>query len=138
MKDAFGKCFGQRLRIGGDDAALGDQPGDEPRGRHVERRIGAGASLGRQAHRARSRRRPSRPRMMRDFFARRAPRSGFRFTPSSIAKSIEGDGAATIERNVVVLGRERLQIGADLVADVAVAVVRSVPTMHEIDRRRAA
>ena len=115
---AIGEQAAQALFVGLADARFGDEAGDETRRRHVEAGIGRAASRRRDLDRG-------------DFAVGQAARHRRDF---ALAAFLDRDHVARgerpvdrgrrqrdIERNVVVLGRERLQIGADLVGDVAVA-----------------
>ena len=111
---------GERLARRRDHAALGDQPGDQPRRRHVEAVVGDRASRPERCARSRCGRRRCGRRWSSTSSALRCS-IGISATPSVTVKSMRRRRQRHIERHAVVLGRERLEIGADLVADVAVA-----------------
>ncbi len=99
----------------GDDAALGDQPGDQPRRRHVEGRVGD-----RRARRDDARAHHPAIDDAGDL-GDLAPVALLDRDLAAVAHASSRWSArqADIERHAVVVRRQRLQIGADLVADVA-------------------
>src|SRR5262249_59552225 len=100
---------------GGAHAALGDQRRDQPRRRDVEGGIGGQAALGQHVNRD-------------DLAARRAAGDAAdlgggalfdRYVTAVFDRPIDaGVGQADIERHAVVVRGQRLEIGADLVADI--------------------
>ena len=58
---------------------------------------------------------------------------GISFRPSWTVQSMVGDGSADIEGHAVVVRRERLEIGADLVADVAIGGGAVGADDHHVD-----
>ena len=108
------------------------RPRHQPRRRHVERRIGRRAVQRRDAHRGDA----CRPRCGRSSsVTSAAARSsiGISATPSDTVQSIVEDGQRDPERHVVVVRRQRLQVGADLVGDVAGARDAVGADDHQID-----
>ena len=89
-----GNACCQSLARGCQHAALGDQPGDQPRRRHVEAVVRDRRAVRHDAHASRSGRPAVRP-VMVDCSS--APRCsiGISATPSDTVKSMVGDGSAT-------------------------------------------
>src|SRR5262249_20026619 len=128
---AFNEGRGKRVPTRRNDAALGDKPGDEARGGHVEAVIRNGGGFRHDAHGL-------------DAAVGGAAAHGCDFVGPALfdrhlGKPIrhrEIDGwrrQAYIERHAIVLGCERLEIGADLVADVAVGGDPVRPHDHHVD-----
>ena len=133
---ALGEHRREPLRRCARHAALGDEPGDQPRRRHVERvvdRLACRAGRSRRAWSARSRRGP----------ATLSTSSGSRASigiasPDGSAPVDRRRRQRDVERHVVVARGERLVVGADLVAHVAVARDAIGADEHDVDVAAAA